>query len=160
HPGRGRGGVAAHRTAGQSGRTAAARRRRLGWLSGWVAGREGHATLPPEEVTGWFDSHCHIQDDPGGIDRARAAGVDRMVVVGTDRPESLAAVALAAQHDGVWATVGLHPHDATEGVQTVADLVGQAKVVAVGECGLDYHYDHSPRPVQREAFAAQIRLAH
>jgi TatD DNase family protein len=68
----------------------------------------------------------------------------------------------------VWATVGLHPHDAVDGVGTLDDLLADPSlripdapvVVAVGECGLDYHYDHSPRDVQREAFASQIRLAH
>jgi TatD DNase family protein len=109
---------------------------------------------------GWFDSHCHIQDDPGAVARARAEGTDRMVVVGTDREQSLAAIELAAAEDGVWATVGLHPHDAKLGVDTIADLLDRPGVVAVGECGLDYHYDYSPRPVQREAFAEQIRLAH
>jgi TatD DNase family protein len=107
----------------------------------------------------WFDSHCHIQDDPGAVARARAEGTDRMVVVGTDRAQSLAAIELASKEDGVWATVGLHPHEAKEGVDTVADLLDRPRVVAVGECGLDYHYDHSPRPIQRDAFAAQIRLA-
>jgi TatD DNase family protein len=108
----------------------------------------------------WFDSHCHIQDDPGAVARARAEGTDRMVVVGTDREQSLAAIDMAAAEEGVWATVGLHPHDAKEGVETIADLLDRPGVVAVGECGLDYHYDHSPRPAQRDAFAEQIRLAH
>jgi TatD DNase family protein len=108
---------------------------------------------------GWFDSHCHIQDDPGAVARARAEGTEWMVVVGTDRAESEAAIALAAANEGVWATVGLHPHDAKDGVDTVADLLDRPGVVAVGECGLDYHYDNSPRPVQRDAFAEQIRLA-
>jgi TatD DNase family protein len=60
----------------------------------------------------------------------------------------------------VWATVGLHPHEARHGVETIVGLLDEPRVVAVGECGLDYHYDHSPRPAQRAAFAAQIQLAH
>ena len=70
-------------------------------------------------------------------------------------------MALAAAHEGVWATVGLHPHDASKGVGTLGPLLrGQPELVAIGECGLDYHYDFSPRPAQREAFAAQVALAH
>jgi TatD DNase family protein len=106
----------------------------------------------------WTDSHCHA--DASALAPARAAGVTRLIVVGTDAATSAAAVAMAGDHDGVWATVGLHPHDASQGVDTVVGLLGAARVVAVGECGLDYHYDHSPRPAQRDAFAAQVALAH
>ncbi|HVM04037.1 MAG TPA: TatD family hydrolase [Acidimicrobiales bacterium] len=114
----------------------------------------------------WTDSHCHVPFEGLGADPAqvvadaRRAGVTRLVDVGTDAAQSAAAIAVAQAHDGVWATVGLHPHDAKLGVDTIVPLLGEAKVVAVGECGLDYHYDHSPRPAQREAFAAQIALAH
>jgi TatD DNase family protein len=90
---------------------------------------------------------------------ARAAGVTRVVTIGTDAAESQAAIAVAAAHGDVWATVGLHPHDAKNGVDTIVPFLDAPKVVAVGECGLDYHYDHSPREVQRAAFAAQIQLA-
>ena len=83
-----------------------------------------------------------------------------MITVGCDRPTSLAAIDVAEQFDGVWATVGLHPHDAKDGVDTITDLFDHPKVIAVGECGLDFYYDHSPRDVQRVAFAAQIQLAH
>ena len=82
------------------------------------------------------------------------------VTVGTDAARSRAAIELAAAHADVWATVGLHPHDATQGVDSIVGLLDAPRVVAVGEAGLDYHYDHSPREVQREAFAAQIALAH
>jgi TatD DNase family protein len=98
------------------------------------------------------------------LQRARAAGVTRVVCIGTDADQSRQALALAG--DEVWATVGLHPHDAVEGVDGVAVLLEEvaeadrASLVAVGECGLDYHYDHSPRATQREAFAAQVALAH
>ena len=113
----------------------------------------------------WTDSHCHVPYEGVGvevIEDARAAGVTRLVTVGTDATQSTAAMVTAAAHDGVWATVGLHPHDAKEGVETIVPLLErrEPKVVAVGECGLDYHYDHSPRDVQRSAFAAQVALAH
>jgi TatD DNase family protein len=111
----------------------------------------------------WTDSHCHVPYEGVGLDAiadARRAGVERLVTVGTDAAQSRAAIDAAAAHDGVWATVGLHPHDASNGVDTIVDLLDAPRVVAVGECGLDYHYDHSPRPQQREAFAAQIQFAH
>lgn len=114
----------------------------------------------------FLDSHCHVHDErmPGGtaaaIGAARDAGVTTMISVGCDRATSLAAIAVAAEHDGVWATVGLHPHDAVNGVESIVDLIDQPKVVAIGETGLDYYYEHSPRDVQKLAFAAQIQLAH
>jgi TatD DNase family protein len=116
--------------------------------------------------TGWVDSHCHLHDPdiPGGaaaaVAAARAAGVTTMVTVGCDRATSLAALAVATEHDGVLATVGLHPHEARFGVDTIVDLLDDPRVVAVGEAGLDFHYDHSPREAQRVAFAAQVQLAH
>jgi TatD DNase family protein len=111
----------------------------------------------------WFDSHCHVPYKGNGteaIEEARQAGVTRLVSVGTDAEQSALALEVARDRDGVWATVGLHPHDASRGVESVEPLLqGQPKLVAVGECGLDYHYDFSPRPAQREAFAAQVALA-
>lgn len=114
----------------------------------------------------FFDSHCHVHDEqmPGGTDAAvRAAhdaGVTTMITVGCDRATSLAAIAVARAHDGVWATVGLHPHEARHGVETITDLFDHPEIVAVGEAGLDYYYDHSPRSAQQVAFAEQIGLAH
>jgi TatD DNase family protein len=111
----------------------------------------------------WCDSHCHLQFDgvpDGWLERADQAGVARMVCIGTDAAQSQGAIDVARAHpDRVWATVGLHPHDAKQGVDTIVGLLDAPEVVAVGECGLDYHYDFSPRPVQRDAFAAQIGLA-
>jgi len=110
----------------------------------------------------WADSHCHVQYEGVGVDaveEARAEGVERVITIGTDTEESRKAVEVAHLVDGVWATVGVHPHDATEGVEGIIPLLGERKVVAVGECGLDYHYDHSPREVQRSVFAQQIALA-
>ncbi|HEY5664312.1 MAG TPA: TatD family hydrolase [Ilumatobacter sp.] len=117
-------------------------------------------------MTQFFDSHCHVHDErmPGGtaaaVELARRQSVAGMISVGCDRPTSLAAIAVAAEHADVWATVGLHPHDAVLGVDTIADLLDRPGVVAVGEAGLDYYYEHSPRDVQRRAFAEQIQLAH
>lgn len=113
----------------------------------------------------WADSHCHVADDSAGaelIDEARAAGVARLVTVGTDAAQSAAAVEVAAANDEVWATVGLHPHEAKSGARSLDPLLAPPSpdVVAIGECGLDYHYDLSPRGAQREAFAEQVRLAH
>jgi TatD DNase family protein len=113
----------------------------------------------------WADSHCHLQDEAVGttaLAAAAAAGVGRVICVGTDAPQSAAAIEIARAHPGtVWATVGLHPHDAIEGTEGIVDLLAGSgpEVVGVGECGLDYHYDHSPRDVQRAAFATQIGLA-
>ena len=111
----------------------------------------------------WTDSHCHVPHEGVGqvLDAARAAGVGRLVTVGTDAASSAAAIEVARGRRGVWATVGLHPHDATDGAEGIGDILAGAgpEVVAVGECGLDYHYDRSPRAVQREAFAAQVALA-
>jgi TatD DNase family protein len=108
----------------------------------------------------WVDSHCHIDPDDARqtIDEARAAGVTTMIVIGCDRETSIGATRLAAAYDEIEATVGLHPHESRHGVDTIVDLIDR-DTVAIGECGLDYHYDHSPRDVQREAFAAQVALA-
>jgi TatD DNase family protein len=128
----------------------------------------------------WTDSHCHLQDQYrpddlavlGAVSEAQQAGVGGLVCVGTDALTSRQAVALSSEirraQPGfdAWATIGLHPHEASSGVGEVEAVLVESMadagdvVVAVGECGLDYHYDHSPRPVQRDAFAAQIALAH
>ncbi len=110
----------------------------------------------------WTDSHCHLAPGAEGaaaVAEASAAGVTRLINVGTDAAVSRTAVEVARHHEGVWATVGVHPHDASGGLDGIAELLGESEVVAVGECGLDYHYDHSPRPAQRRVFAAQIGLA-
>lgn len=118
----------------------------------------------------WIDSHAHLGDPAfdgdreAVLDRVRAAGGQGVVCVG----ESLAAAArardIAAAHPGfVWWTAGVHPHDAA-GFDPGRDVALLAQAIAegacaVGECGLDYHYDHSPRALQRRAFAAQLALA-
>ncbi|MBV8979512.1 MAG: TatD family hydrolase [Acidimicrobiia bacterium] len=110
----------------------------------------------------WADSHCHVQYEGVGaeaVEAARAEGVERVITIGTDTEESRRAIDVARRLEGVWATVGVHPHDASEGVAAIIPLLGEPEVVAVGECGLDYHYDHSPREVQRTVFAQQIAMA-
>lgn len=117
------------------------------------------------DTLGWIDSHCHVHDEriPDGADAAiaaaRDAGVTAMITVGCDRTTSLAAIDVARAHPGVHATVGLHPHDAVDGVESIIDLLDEPDIVAIGEAGLDYYYDHSPREVQLVAFEAQIQLA-
>ena len=113
----------------------------------------------------WTDDHCHLPEDAARaadvLVEAAEAGVERVVTVGCDVGQSRAYQSIAAANPGVvWSTVGVHPHDSKDGMEGLEDLLGLPGVVAVGECGLDYHYDHSPRDVQREVFAAQIALAH
>lgn len=113
----------------------------------------------------WTDDHCHLPKDLDAaavaIDDAAAVGVHRLVTVGCDVGESAFYADLAAAHPGrVWATAGVHPHDAKDGIDGLEALLDRPGVVAVGECGLDYHYDKSPRPTQQAVFEAQIELAH
>lgn len=113
----------------------------------------------------WIDNHCHLPADDlelAGrlVAEARQGGVRALVNVGTDLAGSLAAIDVASRFEGVWATAGVHPHDAKHGVDGLAEVARRAEVVAVGECGLDYHYHHSDPPEQRAMFAAQIGLAH
>ena len=117
-----------------------------------------------------IDTHCHFnharfaEDMPECIARAHEAGVMQMIVIGTDRESSEQAVAIAEENGpGIFAAIGVHPHDAKywdaatdTRFRTLAD---HPKVVAIGEIGLDYHYDFSPREAQFEAFRAQMRLA-
>ena len=108
----------------------------------------------------WFDSHCHLGADAAeAIDRAREAGVVGIITVGTDLAESRAAIDTARRFGGVWATAGVHPHEARFGLDGIVELLDDEVVVAVGEAGLDFHYDHSPRGVQADVFAAQVALA-
>jgi TatD DNase family protein len=116
-----------------------------------------------------IDSHAHVHfpqfddDREAVVDQARKAGLVAIVEIGTNLESSRAAVALAEQHDFIYATVGVHPHDAKTVNQTALDelraLAHHPKVVAIGEIGLDYYRDLSPRPVQRQAFAHQLTLA-
>lgn len=109
----------------------------------------------------WVDNHCHLGDDAAdAVAGANASGVRKLIDVGCDLATSQACINHAAAHDSVYATVGLHPHEARHGIEGLEALLGAPNVVAVGECGLDYYYDHSPRDQQRDMFAAQIELAH
>ena len=117
------------------------------------------------------DSHCHLdgprfaQDLEAVIERALEAGVERMLAIGSgDGPPDLeAAIRVASRHAPVWATVGVHPHDAGKASEaTLAELeplLRHPKVLGLGEIGLDYHYDHAPREVQRAVFRDQLAVA-
>jgi TatD DNase family protein len=115
------------------------------------------------------DTHCHLgdaafdEDRDEVLSRARAAGVRHVIVVADAMESTARARALAGTHQGLSATAGVHPHHASAWTPEAAELVAAAladpAVVAVGETGLDYHYDHSPRTAQRAAFEAQLRLA-
>jgi TatD DNase family protein len=112
----------------------------------------------------WIDDHCHLHRDVQIADEqvaaAAAVGVERLITVGCDVSQSADYIDIARRHPGkVWATAGVHPHDAKEGIGGLEALLGEPEVVAVGECGLDFHYDHSPRDEQAAVFAAQIALA-
>jgi TatD DNase family protein len=118
-----------------------------------------------------IDSHCHLDearfqpDRDAVIARALAAGVTRMVTIGASggMQANYDALALAAQHPSVYATVGIHPHEASavsaEVLDEIARLARMPKVVAIGETGLDYYYDNSARPVQQAVFRQFIQLA-
>jgi TatD DNase family protein len=115
------------------------------------------------------DSHCHLHDRQfdsdreAALDRARQAGVSAFVTIGTDLEASRRAVDLADSHSDVYATVGVHPHEAKRlserAVGELERLVDSPKVVAIGEIGLDFHRNLSPPDVQREAFRRQLELA-
>ena len=117
------------------------------------------------------DSHCHLDDEQfaadrdATIERARAAGVERMMAIGTGSgpPDLEAGLRLAREYPFIYATVGVHPHDAAKAMpetfDQLAKLAREAKVLAIGEIGLDYHYDFSPRDVQRRVFVEQLTLA-
>ena len=118
-----------------------------------------------------IDSHCHLdahgfdEDRDQVIERAREAGVEAMLTIGTgDGPPDLEpAIRLADRYPEVYATVGVHPHEArkadTDAFQRLAELLAHPKVLALGEIGLDYHYDNSPREIQRDVFVRQMDLA-
>jgi TatD DNase family protein len=120
----------------------------------------------------FIDSHAHLDmaqfdaDRDEVIARAHEAGVTAILTLGVDGASSQRAVALAQQYEGVFAAVGIHPHEAKQATPEVYKTLmglarerGSNRIIAWGEIGLDYHYDHSPRDVQRREFRRQIRMA-
>jgi TatD DNase family protein len=118
-----------------------------------------------------IDSHAHLEfeqfneDRAAMLERARAAGVEKILAIGSGTgPHQLdAAIPFAEQHDWIYATVGIHPHEAKEATEEhyaqLEKLAGHPRVIAWGEMGLDYYYDHSPRDVQQKVFRRQLELA-
>ena len=118
-----------------------------------------------------IDSHCHLDstefdsDRDQVIERALAAGVEKMVAIGTGTgpPDLEAGIRLADKYPAFLATIGIHPHDAAKAgsadYRRIADLLSHSKVVAMGEIGLDYHYDFAPREAQKSAFIEQMSIA-
>ena len=116
-----------------------------------------------------IDTHCHltfeqlIGDIEGVLDRSRAAGVTGWVTVGTDAQHNVRAVELAQRYDQLYATIGIHPHDAKDvtpdTLKQLRDLAQNVNVVAIGETGLDFHYNFSKRPDQLRVFSAQLQIA-
>ncbi|MDD3364598.1 MAG: TatD family hydrolase [Syntrophomonas sp.] len=117
-----------------------------------------------------IDTHAHVQDKKlrenldDVLGRAQEAGVEKIICVGYDLPSSQEAVLLARKYKQIYAAVGIHPHDAEtltyETLGKLRDLAKDPRVVAIGEIGLDYYRDLSPRDKQQEAFIEQIKLAH
>jgi len=112
------------------------------------------------------DTHCHIHEPYYELDvseviqRATEVGVTKLLCVGTGQESSQQAIELAQSRDGVYATIGVHPHDTKDGYAKIADIVGTSKkIVAVGEIGLDYFYNHSPKEIQIKALEDQIQIA-
>ncbi|MCC7201376.1 MAG: TatD family hydrolase [Nitrospirae bacterium] len=118
-----------------------------------------------------IDTHCHLTmydagpERSGVIKAATEAGISRLITIGTDIEDSRNAIAIAEEHDFIYAAVGIHPHDVKdfsdgENVsKTIRELASGKKVVALGETGLDYHYMHSPAKAQQEHFRLEINLA-
>jgi TatD DNase family protein len=124
--------------------------------------------LPPH-TPGLIDTHCHLDYSPmvddlaGTLARAAAAGVERCVHIGCTPAAWAPALAIAEAHLQVHAAIGIHPHDAvladSAALARLRELIEHPRVVAVGETGLDYYYDRSPRAAQLTAMAAQVELA-
>ncbi len=116
-----------------------------------------------------FDTHCHLDDEKFDPDREEAyqrmidAGVTRCVCVGSDLPSSRRCIEFADTHKGVFAAAGVHPHEAKDApadyLDTIAEMLKLPRVVALGEIGLDYFYDLSPRDAQKRVMAEQVELA-
>jgi len=119
----------------------------------------------------YVDSHCHLDDSDfdadrdAVIERARGAGLKYLLTIGgAAGPDRLGeAVRIAERHEGIYAAAGIHPHEAAKAedrhFDELRELAGHRKFLAIGEVGLDYHYDHSPRDVQRQVLVRQLELA-
>ena len=113
------------------------------------------------------DTHCHLflldREPSGAVETARAAGVDRLICVGVDPATSRRSLELAESLEGVFATAGMHPHDASafdrEAGARIEELLHDPRVVAVGECGLDFFRMHSPREDQERVFRLHIAMS-
>jgi len=116
-----------------------------------------------------IDSHCHlnypglVEDEAGVLDRARARGVGGFLNISTRQREWPDVVAAAERHPDVWAAIGVHPHEADQhpdlGSSALMEAAAHPRVVALGECGLDYHYDKSDRSAQQDRFRAHLQAA-
>ena len=116
-----------------------------------------------------IDSHCHLQykglveDQQGVLKRAREAGIGGFLNISTRRSEWQAVIATAAREQDVWASVGIHPHEADQhadlGAQELLDAAAHPKVIGIGETGLDYYYDHSDRETQAALFRMHLSVA-
>lgn len=113
-----------------------------------------------------IDTHCHIQDDDFPVAKAdvlelaRLNGVAKMIAVGADEQSSMRAISKAMECPSVFASVGVHPHNSKDGLDFFTKIdFSNSKIVAIGEIGLDYHYNFSPRNVQADVFKSQIKLA-
>jgi TatD DNase family protein len=116
-----------------------------------------------------IDTHCHLTfeplagDVPGVIERSRAAGVTGWITVGTSLEDSRRAIELAGTYENLYAALGIHPHEAKDGdaaaLAELRHLAKQDKVVAIGETGLDFHYNFSQQPDQKRVFAAHLEIA-
>ncbi|HMM69152.1 TatD family hydrolase [Gudongella oleilytica] len=117
----------------------------------------------------FIDSHAHLddprfdQDRENVIESLREDGVDVVINIGADKESSLSTLELARKYDNIYAVAGVHPHSASEleedGLDWLREIAKEEKVVAIGEIGLDFYYDNSPRDIQRKWFKAQLQLA-
>ena len=120
-------------------------------------------------MTEWFDSHCHVDEEQFDEDREavlarmREHGITRYAVIGSDMATSRRAIAFAENHEGAVAAGGIHPHEAKgfreEDIEEIRGWIQSGKIRMIGEIGLDFYYDHSPRDIQREVCRRQMELA-
>jgi TatD DNase family protein len=124
--------------------------------------------VPNRAVVGLIDSHCHLQNLPpdereAALDHARERGVVGFLVPAVDLSQADDLLTFCHRHPDVWCALGTHPHEASTwrdgDAERLAGLARDPKVVAIGECGLDFHYDHAPRDVQERVMREQWRLA-